>query len=328
MDQFNALVVEQVEGKTVAGFRTLTQADLPDGDVTVAIEYSSLNYKDGLAVTGRGKVVRKFPMVPGIDFAGTVIHSSNPAYKPGDKVVLTGWGVGETHWGGYAQVARVKADWLVPLSEGMTTRQAMAIGTAGLTAMLCVMALEERPIAPEREVLVTGAAGGVGSVAVALLTRKGLTVAASTGRPELGDYLRSLGATVIVPREELAANTKPLLSERWSGAVDTVGGTTLATVLAAMAHGGTVAACGLAGGADLPTTVMPFILRGVRLIGVDSAYCPPEVRKRAWTRLAAELPADFESRFAEVVSLDQVPRLASEILAGKVRGRIVVDVPA
>jgi acrylyl-CoA reductase (NADPH) len=222
-------------------------------------------------------------MIPGIDFAGSVIHSSNPAFKPGDKVVLTGWGVGESHWGGYAQVARVKADWLVPLPEGMTTRQAMAIGTAGLTAMLCVMALEERPIDSKREVLVTGAAGGVGSVAVVLLARKGLTVAA---RPDVRSWA-TISASVR-PSSSRARNWRqtPPLVERWSGAVDTVGGTTLATVLAAMAHGGTVAACGLAGGADLPTTVMPFILRGVRLIGVDSAYCPPEVRKRAWTRLS------------------------------------------
>jgi acrylyl-CoA reductase (NADPH) len=303
---------------------------LPDGDVTVAVTYSSLNYKDGLAVTGQGRIVRSYPMVPGIDLAGTVLASESPDYKPGDEVVLTGWGVGERHWGGYAEMARVKSAWLVPLPRELTARQAMALGTAGFTAMLSVMALEEHGVGPHgRPVIVTGAAGGVGSVAVALLAQRGYTVAASTGRSELHDYLKGLGASEIIERAALAApSTRPLESERWGGGVDTVGSTTLAAVLRTTAYGGSVAACGLAGGNDLPTTVLPFILRAVNLLGIDSVLCPPDRRRTAWERLARDVPSDTLNRITQVAPLADVPRLAGEILQGRVRGRVIIDVRA
>jgi len=325
-DTFKALVLNQEGKQTTAGIQTLTNDDLPEGDVLVAVEYSSLNYKDGLAVTGKGKIVRQFPMVPGVDLAGTVLESSSPEYRAGDKVVLTGWGVGERYWGGYTQRARLKSEWLVPLPEGLDTKGAMAIGTAGFTAMLCVMVLEEGEVTPDKgTVLVTGASGGVGSVAVALLANLGYKVAAVTGRQESHDYLHALGAAEIVDRTEMAKPPRPLEAQRWAGAVDTVGSTVLARVLAELNYGGSVAACGLAGGADLPTTVMPFILRGVSLRGVESVMCPIPRRKQAWARLVKELPGDALGNIAHIASLEEVPRLAEEIVAGKVRGRVVVD---
>lgn len=326
-ETFKALVLNQEDNKTVASIQDLTIDDLPEGDVLVAVEYSSLNYKDGLAVTGKGKIVRQFPMVPGVDLAGTVLESESPDYQPGDKVVLTGWGVGERYWGGYTQKARLKSKWLVPLPQGLDTQKAMAIGTAGFTAMLCVMTLEETGIKPgqEKPVVVTGASGGVGSVAVALLAKLGYQVAAVTGRPEGADYLRGLGASQIVDRAEMAQKPRPLETQRWSAAVDTVGSTILARVLAEMDYGGAVAACGLAGGADLPTTVMPFILRAVRLLGVDSVMCPIAKRKQAWERLVRDLPEKALESIAHVASLEEVPQLAEDIVAGKTRGRVVVD---
>jgi acrylyl-CoA reductase (NADPH) len=329
-DRFRALVLDQEDGATRAVLKDVPRDALPDGDVTVAVTYSSLNYKDGLAVTGQGRIVRSYPMVPGIDLAGTVVASESPDYKPGDEVVLTGWGIGERHWGGYAELARVKSAWLVPLPRGLTARQAMALGTAGFTAMLCVMALEDHGVGPSgRPVIVTGAAGGVGSVAVALLAQRGYTVAASTGRSELHDYLKGLGASEIVERAALAApSTRPLESERWGGGVDTVGSTTLAAVLRATAYGGSVAACGLAGGNDLPTTVLPFILRAVNLLGIDSVLCPPDRRRTAWERLARDVPSETLDRITQVAPLADVPRLAGEILQGRVRGRVIIDVRA
>lgn len=324
---FTALVLTQDAGKTIAALRTLTDADLPPEEVLVAVEYSSLNYKDGLAVTGKGKIVRQFPMVPGIDLAGTVQESAVPAYQPGDRVVLTGWSVGERYWGGYAQRARVRADWLTPLPEKLDSRQAMAIGTAGFTAMLCVMALEQGGVKPDaaKPVLITGASGGVGSMAVALLAHLGYRVTAVTGRPENEAYLRELGATAVVTREVMNQPCRPLETQLWSGVVDTVGGRVLARALAETDYGGAVAACGLAGGTDLPTTVMPFILRGVKLLGVDSVMCPAAPRRAAWARLARDLPAPLLERMVQVVPLAEVPRLAEAILAGQVRGRVVVD---
>lgn len=324
---FKGLVLKQYDGKTVAELTTLTNTDLPSEEVLVAVDFSSLNYKDGLAVTGKGKIVRRFPLVPGIDLAGTVLESAATAYRPGDRVVLTGWGVGESYWGGYAQRARVKADWLVPLPAGLDSRSAMAIGTAGFTAMLCVLALEDAGITPDqpKPVLVTGASGGVGSVAVALLARLGYRVAAVTGRPENDAFLRELGATEIVARETMSQPGRPLETQRWAGAVDTVGGAILARTLAETDYNGAVAACGLAGGVDLPTTVMPFILRGVKLLGIDSVMCPLEPRCRAWERLARDLPAATLEHLTQVVPLAQVLPLAAAILAGQVRGRIVVD---
>ena len=324
---FKALVLTQQDGKTVAELKRLTEADLPAGEVLVAVDYSSLNYKDGLAVTGKGKIVRQFPMVPGIDLAGTVLESAALTYQPGDRVVLTGWSVGERYWGGYAQRARVRADWLTPLPEKLDSRRAMAIGTAGFTAMLCVMALEQAGVKPDaaKPVLVTGASGGVGSVAVALLAHLGYRVTAVTGRPENKAYLRELGATEFVTREAMNQPCRPLEAQLWSGAVDTVGGRVLARAVAEADYGGAVAACGLAGGADLPTTVMPFILRGVKLLGVDSVMCPSEPRRSAWARLARDLPASVLERMVEVAPLAEVPRLAEAILAGQIRGRVVID---
>jgi acrylyl-CoA reductase (NADPH) len=328
-ETFRALVVDQNEGATTAEIRQLTASDLPIGDVTVAVRYSSLNYKDGLAVTGTARVLRSFPMVPGIDLAGEVQASESDAYRPGDRVVLTGWGIGERHWGGYTQLNRVRSEWLVPLPGGLDLKQSMAIGTAGFTAMLCVLALEDAGLAPgEREVLVTGAAGGVGSVAVALLAAAGYRVAASTGRPEAHEYLRALGASSIVPREELSAPGRPLEGERWLGAIDTVGGDTLAGVLRSTAYWGAVAACGNAGGAQLNTTVFPFILRGVRLLGVESVLCPPQRRQAAWERLARDLQPAILDELTQVVSLARIPELSRQIIAGQVRGRVVVDLGA
>lgn len=327
---FKAIVLEEATGGVSVVQKTLDDSMLPPGDVTVAVEYSTINYKDGLILAGRGRLVRQFPHVPGIDFAGTVETSSAAAFKPGDKVILTGWRVGETHWGGYAQKARLKSEWLVPVPKGMTTLQAMGIGTAGFTAMLSVMALEAHGVTPDQgEVVVTGAAGGVGSVAVALLAKLGYTVAASTGRPETHDYLRALGAKTVIDRAELAAeSTRPLLSERWAGGIDTVGSHTLANVLAQIKYRGSVAACGLAGGADLKTTVTPFIIRGVNLLGIDSVMCPAPIRRAAWQRLAQDLDMAKLDSMIRRATLGELPALAGQILKGQVRGRVVVDVNA
>lgn len=323
---FKALVLEQTESGTRAEVKMLSSEDLPEGEVLVAVEYSSLNYKDGLAVTGSGKIVRAFPMVPGIDFAGRVLASDAAIFQAGDQVILTGWGVGERYWGGYAQQARVKADWLVRMPDGLDAEKAMAIGTAGLTAMLCVMTLEEAGITPDRgQVLVTGAAGGVGSVSVALLNALGYRVAAVTGRASSHDYLRQLGASEIVTREEMSAPARPLETQRWAGAIDTVGGDILARVLAETDYDGAVAACGLAASFKLNTTVMPFILRNVSLRGVDSVSCPLARRETAWQRLAGLLPAQTYESFSRIVSLEQVPEVAAQILAGQIQGRVLVD---
>jgi acrylyl-CoA reductase (NADPH) len=334
--RFRALYLEQDDGKTRASIRELSPGELPEGDVTVAVRYSTLNYKDGLAITGKGKIVRSFPFVPGVDFAGVVEESTSPEFKPGDEVILTGWGVGERHWGGFAQKARVRSEWLVRPPEGLSLERAMAMGTAGFTAMLCVLALEEAGLRPSEgngetagEVVVTGASGGVGSVAVALLARAGHRVVAATGRTEERDYLASLGAAEVIGREELATDpARPLERARWAGAVDTVGGDILAGLLKTMAQRASVAACGNAGGVALNTTVLPFILRGVRLLGIDSVLCPRARRVEAWERIARDLPAEVFERVTTVAPLGDVPRLAEEILAGRTRGRVVVDVNA
>lgn len=327
---FNALVVEKDEasGETAASVRQLALEDLPEGEVTVAVEYSTLNYKDGLCLGSGGGLVRRYPHVPGIDFAGTVETSDDDRYAPGDKVVLTGWRVGEAYWGGYAQKARVKADWLVPLPDGLDTRSAMAVGTAGFTAMLAVMALEDHGLVPGKgPVLVTGAAGGVGSVATAILGHLGYEVAAVTGRPEQEGYLRELGAARIVAREELAETVKrPLESETWAGCVDAVGGAMLARVLGQMIYGGSVAAVGLAGGAQLPATVIPFLLRGVNLLGIDSVMQPFDNRLRAWRRVARDLPMDRLEAMIRPAVLGDLPALGADILKGQIKGRVVVDV--
>ena len=324
---FSAILVEREPPPYRASLKKLDEAQLPEGDVTVRVEYSTLNYKDALAITGKGPVVRHFPMVPGIDFAGTVEHSGNASYRSGDKVVLNGWGVGEAHWGGLAQVARVKADWLIPLPGALTARQAMAVGTAGYTAMLCVMALERHGITPgDGEILVTGAAGGVGSVAVALLSKLGFRVAAMTGRPAQSDFLRQLGAAEIVDRAAYAGAGKPLAKERWAGAIDVVGSHTLANVCASLRYGGVVAACGLAGGMDFPATVAPFILRGVTLAGIDSVMRPRADRVEAWRRLSRDLEIKTLELLVEEISLAQAIERAGLFLEGQVRGRIVVDV--
>ena len=327
---FNALVVEKDEesGKTSAAVQEISENDLPEGEVLVAVEYSTVNYKDGLCVGPGGGLVRNYPHVPGIDFAGTVEASDDDRYKPGDKVVLTGWRVGENRWGGYAQKARVPADFLVPLPEGLDTRQAMAVGTAGLTAMLAVMALEDHGIKPG-PVLVTGAAGGVGSVATAILAGLGHKVAAVTGRPEQAAYLESLGATQIVARDELNETVKrPLEAETWGGCVDAVGGAMLARVLGQMEYGASVAAVGLAGGANLPATVIPFLLRGVNLLGIDSVMQPYDNRVRAWQRIAKDLPMDKLEAMVTPATLADLPGLGADILKGQVKGRVVVDVAA
>ncbi|MDZ3838372.1 MAG: MDR family oxidoreductase [Rhodospirillales bacterium] len=324
---FRALVVDKVDDGVVADLRDVDERELPEGDVTVDVAYSTVNYKDGLAVTGRGPVVRRYPMVPGIDFAGTVAESRHPDFSPGDAVVLNGWGVGESHWGGYAAKAKLPGDWLVPLPPAFTPAQAMAIGTAGYTAMLAILALEHHGISPDRgEVVVTGANGGVGSIAVAVLGKLGYRVLASTGRPEEADYLRRLGTAEIIDRKELSSPGKPLGRERWAGAVDAVGSHTLANVLAATRYGGVVTACGLAQGMDLPASVAPFILRAVTLVGIDSVMAPKELRLKAWSRLAADLPVDKLQTMTTEVGLGGVPQVAQDILAGRVRGRVVVDV--
>lgn len=329
---FKALVMDQNdEGLASASIKDLTLDDLPNAEVTVAVEYSTVNYKDGLCLSAKGGgLVRKYPHVPGIDFAGTVEASEDDRYKPGDKVVLTGWRVGEAHWGGYGQKARVKADWLVPLPEGLSPQQAMAVGTAGFTSMLSVMALEDHGLKPGNgPVLVTGAAGGVGSVAVAILANLGYEVAGVTGRPESGDYIKSLGATQIVAREELNETVKrPLESETWSGCVDAVGGAMLARVLGQMKYGASVAAVGLAGGAALPATVIPFLLRGVNLLGIDSVMQPYDNRLRAWERIAKDLPMDKLEAMVKPATLSDLPQLGADILQGQVQGRVVVDVNA
>jgi acrylyl-CoA reductase (NADPH) len=324
---FKAIVIEKGEAGQNVALKDFDEKDLMDGDVTVRVEYSTINYKDGLAITGKAPVVRRFPMIAGIDFAGTVEHSSSPSWKAGDKVILNGWGLGETHLGAYAQKARVKADWLVPLPEGISARGAMAIGTAGYTAMLAVMALEDAGITPQKgPVIVTGAAGGVGSVAIAILSRLGFQVVASTGRKQEADYLKNLGASEIIERSELTGAPRPLARERWAGGVDSVGSTTLANVLSMTRYGGAVAACGLAGGMDLPTSVAPFILRGVSLLGIDSVMCPPERRRKAWKRLESDLDRSKLQAMTTEIGLAEVIATAPKILAGEVRGRIVVKI--
>lgn len=329
---FNALVVNKDEesGKTSAAVEKISTDQLPAGNVVVNVEYSTVNYKDGLCIGPGGGLVREYPHVPGIDFAGTIESSDDPRYSAGDSVVLTGWRVGEVHWGGYAQKARVNADWLVPLPSGLSSRQAMAVGTAGFTAMLAVTALEDHGLQPDQgPVLVTGAAGGVGSVATAILANLGYEVAAVTGRPETEEYLRALGATQIVPREEINETVKrPLERETWAGCVDAVGGDMLARVLGQMKYGGSVSAVGLAGGAGLPTTVIPFLLRGVNLLGIDSVMQPYDNRLRAWERIAKDLPMDKLEAMIHLATLSDLPALGKDILKGQVKGRVVVDVNA
>ena len=323
----NAILIERDPPPYRASLKKIDESQLPAGDVTVRVEYSTLNYKDALAITGKGPVVRQFPMVPGIDFAGTVEHSSNPSYKSGDKVLLNGWGVGESHWGGLSQLARIKADWLIPLPAALTARQAMAVGTAGYTAMLSVMALERHGIRPgDGEILVTGAAGGVGSVAVALLSKLGFRVAAMTGRPAESEFLKQLGAAEILDRAPFAGAGKPLAKERWAGAIDVVGSHTLANVCASLRYGGVVAACGLAGGMDFPATVAPFILRGITLAGIDSVMRPRPDRVEAWRRLSKDLEVKKLELLAEEISLAEALERAGSLLEGRVRGRIIVDV--
>lgn len=325
-NEFQALVLDQVDGKTIPSIKQLRDDDLPAGEVLVQVDYSSINYKDAMAVTGKGKIVRQFPMVPGIDFAGTVLESASSQLKPGDKVVLTGWGVGERFWGGYSQRQRAKAEWLVPLADSMDSLTAMTLGTAGLTAMLCVMALEDAGV-QSGKILVTGASGGVGSVAVALLARLGYEVTALSQRPvEAREYLMKLGATQVIGGPEWSQKPAPLGAQRWAGSVDVVGGATLAQLLSETSYGGAVAACGLAGGVQLETTVMPFILRGVRLLGVDSVMCPNKRRSIAWARLAKEISATVNIEMQRVVALGDVPAIATEMMAGKAHGRVVVDV--
>ncbi len=326
---FNAIVIEKDEAGYRASLKAVDEASLPEGEVTVRVEYSTVNYKDGLAITGKSPVVRKFPLNAGIDFAGTVETSDDARFKPGDQVVLNGWGVGETHSGGLAQKARVKADWLVPLPAGLTTRQAMAIGTAGYTAMLCVLAIERHGIKPESgDILVTGANGGVGSVAIAVLTKLGYRVVASTGRPEEAEYLRSLGAADVIRRDELSAPGRPLGKERWAGVVDSVGSHTLANACAATRYGGAVAACGLAQGLDFPASVMPFILRGITLYGIDSVMAPQAKRLAAWQRLAQDIDLAKLAAITTEIPLAAALQAGVDILAGHIRGRVVVNVNA
>ncbi|AWM06048.1 MDR family oxidoreductase [Bradyrhizobium symbiodeficiens] len=327
MATFKAIRIDKADKGTTAALTQFDEAELMDGDVTVRVEWSTLNYKDGLALTGKAPVVRRFPMIAGIDFAGTVEASSHPQWKAGDKVVCTGWGMGETHLGAYAEMARVKGDWLVALPQGLSARDAMAIGTAGFTAMLSVLALEKHGLSPKSgPVVVTGAAGGVGSVAIAVLSKLGYHVIASTGRASEADYLKQLGAAEIIDRNELSAPAKPIAKERWAGGVDSVGSTTLANLLSMTKYGGAIAACGLAAGMDLPSSVAPFILRGVCLLGIDSVMCPIEPRKAAWQRLASDLDRTKLSEITHEISLDQVSEWGAKILAGQVRGRIVVKI--
>jgi acrylyl-CoA reductase (NADPH) len=324
---FNAIVIRKDESGYHIAKEELEESTLPEGDVLVAIEHSTINYKDGLAITGKAPIARIFPLVAGIDFAGTVRESRSTAFKPGDRVVLNGWGVGESHWGGLSQFARVKADWLIPLPAPLTTRQAMAIGTAGFTSMLCIMVLEDHGVEPGGgEILVTGASGGVGSIAISLLAKRGYTVVASTGKTGEADYLKSLGASEIIDRATLSQPGNPLAKERWAGVIDTVGGTTLANACAATRYGGVIAACGMAQSLDFPGSVAPFILRGVTLAGVDSVQCPMPRRLKAWERLASELDLDQLEAIATDVGLDEVIPTAQQLIDGKVRGRIVVDV--
>jgi acrylyl-CoA reductase (NADPH) len=324
---FKAIMIEKTEAGPKTGLADFDERDLMEGDVTVRVEWSTLNYKDGLAITGKVPVVRRFPMIPGIDFAGTVETSTHSEWKAGDKVILNGWGCGETHLGGYGEKARVNGNWLVRLPPSMSAREAMAIGTAGYTAMLAVMALEGRGLTPmSGPVLVTGAAGGVGSVAIAILSQRGFQVTASTGRAEEADYLKKLGASEIIERKELAGPAKPLGKERWAGGIDSVGSTTLANLLSMTKYGGAIAACGLAAGMDLPSSVAPFILRGVCLLGIDSVMCPLEARKAAWNRLARDLEPKKLAGITQEIGLDQVIGLAPQILAGQVRGRVVVKI--
>jgi acrylyl-CoA reductase (NADPH) len=325
MGTFKAIVIEKAEDGQIAKLTDFDDANLMDGDVTVRVLWSTINYKDGLAITGKAPVVRRFPMIPGIDFVGEVEASSHPDWVPGDHVILNGWGVGENHLGAFAQKARVKGQWLVRLPDDLSAREAMALGTAGYTAMLCVMALERYGLTPDRgPVLVTGAAGGVGSIAIGLLTTLGFSVIASTGRPEEAGYLAALGASEVINRSELAGPARPLAKERWSGAIDTVGSNTLANVLAMTKYGGAVAACGLAGGMDLPSSVAPFILRGVALLGIDSVQCPLAERLKAWHRLSLEVDRDKLKMATREVGLPYVIKEADDIIAGKVRGRTVV----
>jgi len=327
MATFKAIRIDKADKGQSVALVDFDENDLMDGDVTVKVAWSTINYKDGLALTGKAPVVRRFPMIPGIDLAGTVETSSNPAWKPGDQVILNGYGLGETHLGSYAEKARVKGDWLVPLPAGMGGGDAMAIGTAGYTAMLAVMALEHHGLTPDRgPVVVTGAAGGVGSVAIAVLAKLGYRVIASTGRPQEADYLRALGASEIIERGELAGTPRALGRERWAGGIDTIGSTTLANVLSMTSYGGAVAACGLAGGMDLPTSVAPFILRGVCLLGIDSVMCPQKRRREAWNRLASGLDRGKLAAMTNEVGLGQVQDFGLAILEGRVRGRIVVKI--
>ncbi|CCN72747.1 MULTISPECIES: MDR family oxidoreductase [Vibrio] len=323
---FQALVLNQEDKKTIATIESLDDSQLPEGDVVIEVDYSSLNYKDGLAITGKGKIIRQFPMVPGIDLAGTVLSSSDERYQNGDQVVLTGWGVGENHWGGMAQKASLKADWLVPLPKGLSSKQAMMVGTAGLTAMLCVQAILDGGVKPEDgEILVTGASGGVGSVAINLLSVLGYKVAAVSGRvEENGPLLEKLGAARVIERSEFEEPARPLEKQIWAGAIDTVGSKMLAKVLAQMDYNSTVAACGLAGGFDLPTTVMPFILRNVRLQGVDSVYCPYEKRVAAWEKLTELLPESYYEQACTEVTLNDAAKYAEDITNGQVTGRVVI----
>ncbi len=327
----SAIVAHEVDGRSQAGLVQLADDDLPAGDVVVAVQYSSVNYKDGLAVTGKGRIVRRYPMVCGIDLAGTVEHSESESWKPGDEVIVTGWGLSETHPGGYTQRQRLRSEWLLPRPEALSLLQSMAVGTAGLTAMLCVLALEHQGLddSGDLPVLVTGASGGVGSIAVAILATLGYQVAASTGRAEMHGFLRSLGASTIVDRADLTvASGRPLDTESWAGAVDVVGGETLAAVLRGLRYRGSVASCGLTGGTDLATTVLPFILRGVNLLGVESVMCPTRLRQRAWDRLGSDLPMDLLDSLTTVEPLRRLPELAEDIVAGRIRGRVVVDVNA
>lgn len=330
VETFRAMVIDTVDGKPAAAFKEVSVNELPDNDVLVEIAYSTLNYKDGLAITGKGRIARRTPLIAGIDISGTVAESRSPEWKPGDKVILNGWGLSETEPGAYGRYQRVKAEWLIPLPEAFSLQQAMAIGTAGYTSALCVDALEKwGAIKPgEGEVLVTGAAGGVGSVAIALLSARGYNVTASTGRPETHDYLRSLGATNFIDRAELQQKGGPLQKERWTGGVDSVGSTTLANALAQTVRGGAIAACGLAGGADLPATVLPHILRSVTLIGVDSVMAPKEQRLAAWSRLARDLDKAKLDAITTVEPMSKLPELAQAIVDGKIRGRVVIDVTA
>jgi acrylyl-CoA reductase (NADPH) len=321
------LLISKGESGQTVQWTELAEDDLMEGDVTVRVTHSTINYKDGLAITGKAPVIRRWPMIPGIDFAGTVAKSSHPQFREGDQVLINGWGLGETHYGGYSQMARVKGDWLQPVPPGLSRADCMAIGTAGYTAMLCVLALQAHGVRPDSgPVLVTGAAGGVGSVAVALLKRLGFTVAASTGRPETADYLTSLGASEIVAREELSGAPRPLARERWAGAVDVAGSATLANVLSQTKYGGTVAACGLAQGMDLPASVAPFILRGVTLAGIDSVMAPMPKRREAWDRLASDLDLATLRAMSETRPIRDAVALAPEIVAGRVKGRIIFEV--